>query len=406
MVQSLTTILIIASFSWKMAKLTKINTHSLLLQLSVRNLLSRITGISKESRETINNGIKNQWIKQIGVYGLDDTNHCRIGLKLTINWTVHTIHVLVLGDKETIVEAVSMEDELPPDFGNAISSVFNQAVEAEHLRIEWYCRYEQGLDPVAINKELGVIVAPPKGSELPELEDTLKGFSPANDPSEYREALLQHLYALDILTQSLSNIHGYPTNPTDDNSHLKAEGLPHVTELRAQADLGRETTHEAEQARAVRRHVEQLREEAKIPQGIIIYQRGTLPKNYERHAKQLVEAIGNQQHRLRQPTEQLLRRFAAAAAKDRATDIVKDKGILIEQASRKYGIPARTLASWGEMDLIPVLHKRMKATYLDEEAVAQAAQVYREAKQQGAQPARLLKAMRAQQAEGNLQSSR
>jgi hypothetical protein len=384
-----------------MSKPTMINRRSLLLQVHVSNLLSRTTGVSQKTRDAVNRGIVNQWIKSIGVYGVDDKNRCHVGLSLIINWPVHTVRVLVMGDRGAIAETVSAQDRLPPEVYNAISSVFNQAVEAGHLRIECYYGYEQGLDPVAIDKELRLHFASPKVSELPEITHFLREFSPAHVPAEYRQALLQILYAVDILTQSLSNTHGYPTNPVDDNSHLKAEGLPHVTELRVQADLGRETTHEPEQARAVRQHVEQLRAEAKIPQGIIIYQRGALPKNYEHHAKQFVEALGNQQHSLRRPAEYALKRFLEAAAKDMATD----KGIVIEQASRKFGIPATTLASWVDMDLIPVLSRSKGAVYLDEEAVADAAPLYREAKERGVQPARLLKERRAEQVGGEPEPS-
>jgi hypothetical protein len=59
------------------------------------------------------------------------------------------------------------------------------------------------------------------------------------------------------------------------------------------------------------------------------------------------------------------------------------------------------------MGLLPILHKAKgkQGVYLDEEAVARAAPVYHEAKQQGAQPVRRLKAILAQQAEGNVQPS-
>jgi hypothetical protein len=355
-------------------------------QLQVRILLSRIMGVSRNTLDAIDKGIAKQWMKQIGVYGVDDKNRCHVGLKLTFNWAAQTIHVLVLGDKEAIAETVSTEDELPPEVGNAISE-FNQAIEAGHLRTECYCRYEQGLDPVATDKELGVTVAPPKISELPELQDTLKDFSPAHVPAEYRHALLQHLYAVDILTLSLSNTHGYPTISADDNSHLKAEGLPHITALRGQADLGRETTHEAEQATAVRRHVEQLREEAKIPQGIIIYQRGTLPENFERHTKQLVEALGNEQHSLRRPAEQALKGFAVATEKNQLSSL--------SQASREYHLPLKNLSRWVALNLIPVKYRDKDTIYIAKESLEEVARIYEEAKVRGVPPAKLLKELRA-----------
>jgi hypothetical protein len=373
-----------------------INKRSYLLELQVRNLLSRTAGISQNTLDAVITGIANRWITSIGVYGVDDKNRCRVVLELEINWAAQSSQVLGLGEKGVIAETVSTKDDPLPEVATVISA-FTQTVEAGHLRTEWYCRYEHGFDRLAFNKKLGATFVSPKASELPELKLPFSSFSQAYDPSEYPQALLQHRYALDVLTQSLSNTHGYPTNPPDDNSHLKAEGLPHVTQLRVQAALDRESTHEAEQAKDVRPHVEQLREEAKIPRGVIIYQQGTLPKNYETHAKQFVEALGSQQHRLRQPAEHALQRFAAAAAKDTATD----KGILIEQASRKFGIPARTLADWVDMELIPVLSRSKKAVYLDEKAVAEAAPLYREAKERRVQPARLLKEWRAQQRAGN-----
>jgi hypothetical protein len=354
------------------------NKRSYLLQLQVRNLLSRTPVIGEDWLEKIGKGIANQWIKSIGVYGLDDKNRCHVGLQLTINWVVYTTHVLVVGDR--VAEAVSTEDDLaPPEVVNAVA-VFNQAVKAGNLRTEWYCRYEQGLDPAAINKELGFKTAPlppwagkveqPKVlvPELPELQVTFRGFSPAQVPSEYLHALLQHLYAVDILTQYLQR--SAMLLPISVMKEVYIED--HVRQLQQEGQWG----------------------ERRPPQGII-YQLGSLPENYEDYAKQFVEALGNEQHRLRKPAEQLLQRFAAAAAKDAATD----KGILIEQASRKFGIPARTLASWAEMELIPVLSRSKQAIYLDKEAVAEAAPLYREAKEQGVQPARLLKERRAQQAE-------
>jgi len=363
-----------------------INNRSYLLELQVRNLLSRTAGINQNTLDTVMNGIANQWITSIGVYGVDDKNRCHVVLEFEINQAVQTSHVLVLGEKGAITETVSIKDDPLPEFGTVISA-FTQTVEANHLRTEWYCRYEHGFDRLAFNKKLGATFVPPNVSELPELKLPFSSFSPAYDRSEYPQALLQHRYALDVLTQSLSNIHGYPTNPPDDNSHLKAEGLPHVAELRVQADLGRETIHEAEQAKDVRPHVEQLREEANIPRGVIIYQRGGLPKNYEAHAKQFVEALGNQQHSLRQPAEQALQEFVVATEKPQLSSL--------SQASREYHLPLKSLSRWVALELIPAKYRDKDTIYIANETLEEVSRIYQEAKEQNVPPAKLLKEMRA-----------
>jgi MerR HTH family regulatory protein len=126
-----------------------------------------------------------------------------------------------------------------------------------------------------------------------------------------------------------------------------------------------------------------------------------------RHSKLLLEALENPNHKYRQRAIQAVRRFSAAIEKDMAQDLIQDKGILMEQASRKYGVPASTLRGWEAMGLLTVLYRGRgkQGVYYNEEEVAQAAPVYHEAKQQGVQPAKRLKAMRAQQAEGNPQPS-
>jgi DNA-binding transcriptional MerR regulator len=145
-------------------------------------------------------------------------------------------------------------------------------------------------------------------------------------------------------------------------------------------------------------------EKAGKPQGVA-FERGKpqekkeqLPKNYEQPAKQLIEALGNPEHPLRQRAEQALWSFATAIEEDKTKDI-GEKGIVVEQASKKYGVPASTLRSWVDTGLIPVLYKATtgnKNIFIDEEAIAEAANLFREAKRHGAQPARLIKAALAQ----------
>jgi hypothetical protein len=376
--------------------------RSYFTQLWVLNhLCSGITGISQNDLAAIGTGITKQSIQQIGIYGVDDKKYCHVGLKLTINWAAQTIHIVVLGVRGAIGKTVSTKDDTPPAVDNAISE-FKQALEGSNLRVECYPRYEHDLDPVA-----GVAFVLPKELEFLQFEDTLKDFSSVNVPSEYLDLLLQHLYDEDVLTQSSQRSTTIlpipvpaPPEPATHVKHPEIIHIDHISDMVSQASLPGEPTQQDKQARAFSQHVEQIREEGKPPQGII-YQRGNLPKNYDTHVTQFVEALGNQQHSLRQPAEYALKRFIEAAAKQMATD----KGILIEQASRKFGIPATTLAEWADMGLIPELSRSKGARYLDEEAVAEAAPLYREAKERHVQPVRLLKERRAQQASGESEPS-
>jgi hypothetical protein len=130
-----------------------------------------------------------------------------------------------------------------------------------------------------------------------------------------------------------------------------------------------------------------------------------IPKNGvvfdSNHAKLLFDALSNPDHKHRQRAVQLVRRFGAAVEKEKAQDTIKDKGIVMEQASRKYGVPASTLQDWKKLGLIPVLYKgkSKQGVYLDEAAVARAAAIYQESRQKGIQPTRLLKAELDEKAE-------
>jgi DNA-binding transcriptional MerR regulator len=115
----------------------------------------------------------------------------------------------------------------------------------------------------------------------------------------------------------------------------------------------------------------------------------------------LFDALSNPDHKYRQRAVQLVRRFNKAVEKDKAQTHIPERGIVMEQASQKYGISATILRDWEEMGLIPVLYKGKgkQGVYLDEAAVARATTLYQEAKQKGIQPTRFLKAELAQQAE-------
>jgi hypothetical protein len=134
--------------------------RSYLVQLQIRNLLSRTTDISPDYLEKIGGtGIANQWLDAVKVYGYDQRNRCHAGLELEINWVRHQIEVAVWGEKVTVKKTVWAED-VAPEVRNAVE-VLNQAVNAELLRTEWRVHIAPGVDRERVRRELGLQDAPP-----------------------------------------------------------------------------------------------------------------------------------------------------------------------------------------------------------------------------------------------------
>jgi hypothetical protein len=140
------------------AKPAKTINRSYLIQVQVRNLLVRTKATSQETLTKIDTAIACQWIHTIGVYGLDSSNHCHVGLELHIDWLTHTIRVLLAGDDVTIDRTVYVED-VAPEVINGIS-VFNQAVNAECLRAVCRVSYSPGVDLEHIRRVLGFVTRP------------------------------------------------------------------------------------------------------------------------------------------------------------------------------------------------------------------------------------------------------
>jgi hypothetical protein len=165
-------------------KPTKTVKRLYLLQLQVRNLLSRTTDISPDYLEKIGGkGIANQWLRAIMVHGFDASNRCHVGLELEINWVRHTIEIVVWGGEVTVNKTV-FTDDCAPELINAIV-VFNQAVNAECLRTACRVHYAEGIDVARARRELGLVPAAPIAwagkvfkqafgvSELPEMKVSL-----------------------------------------------------------------------------------------------------------------------------------------------------------------------------------------------------------------------------------------
>jgi hypothetical protein len=141
-------------------KSTKTAKRMYLLQLQVRNLLSRTTDISKDYLEKIGGkGIGNQWLRKVSVHGFDGANRCHVGLELEINWIKHTIELAVWGEEVTFKKTV-FADDCAPEVMNAIE-VFNQAMIEQCLTSEWRVHYAPGVDVERVRQELGLHPASP-----------------------------------------------------------------------------------------------------------------------------------------------------------------------------------------------------------------------------------------------------
>jgi hypothetical protein len=134
--------------------------RSYLVQLQIRNLLSRTTDISQDDlAKLVDLGIGNQWLDAVKVHGFDQRNRCQAGLELEINWVRHQIEVAVWGEKVTVKKTVWTED-VAPEVRNAVE-VLNQAVNAELLRTAWRVHIAPGVDRERVRRELGLQDAPP-----------------------------------------------------------------------------------------------------------------------------------------------------------------------------------------------------------------------------------------------------
>jgi hypothetical protein len=131
-----------------------------LLNVQVRNVLSKTTKISQDSLQSIDKGLSNQWIETIAVHGLDDNDRCRVGLELRINWVTHGMQVLLTGGEVSLDRTLYTDEDLAHEVVNAVA-VFNLAVHALCLRTKWCVRYPKNLDRERINQALGFSPSPP-----------------------------------------------------------------------------------------------------------------------------------------------------------------------------------------------------------------------------------------------------
>jgi hypothetical protein len=178
-------------------KPTKTVNRLYLLQVQVRNLLSRTTESTQQTLSKIDTALRHQWIETIGVYGLDGSGRCHVGLQLRINWLTHTVHVLLDGVEVSIGRTVYVDD-LAPEVVNGIA-VFNQAVNAECLHPKWQMTHPQGADAGHIRRELGFVACSPvhwAGSveeqaytvaEMPELTVAFLQAVPEPEPDEWND---------------------------------------------------------------------------------------------------------------------------------------------------------------------------------------------------------------------------
>jgi hypothetical protein len=146
-------------------------------------------------------------------------------------------------------------------------------------------------------------------------------------------------------------------------SHNSASLPDHVTDLQKQAE-NPQSPQEGSGEKAV-------------PMQGVIFDRN--------HYDLFTEALQDPNHPLRQAAEQAMRGFARAAE--------KPKGMSIRSASRELNVPHAFLWRWArQFGIIPILAEGSGSgsnTIIDREKAQEAAEFYREGKQQHVQPIKL-----------------
>ena len=161
-----------------------------LLATQIRISLRRTTDISDIYLELMKKGIKNKWLKQFHIYGLDNTNLCQAQLILETDWDEHN-YQLSLTRNTVSIDTKKWQNNTAIEVDEAIN-LFNEFVKDAELTTEWRVFYSDEVekDPVKrkeVQRELRLVDVPPinwagetesgdisKITELPELRIGLR----------------------------------------------------------------------------------------------------------------------------------------------------------------------------------------------------------------------------------------
>jgi len=161
------------------------HTRLRLMSLNIDRLLRRTTGADDDVVNRILLGIRKQYVKSVQVYGMNSSGEAMVGIRLSIDWSIHSISV-----KEITVDSRQWREGIAPEVQGLIRT-FNEWVAEENLSTEWRVMFAQDLssDPGRLGEvmqELGMTKAQKLSwagpvqeedaaiEELPELRPTLR----------------------------------------------------------------------------------------------------------------------------------------------------------------------------------------------------------------------------------------
>jgi len=129
--------------------------------MQLKIALRRTTNISQDTLEnSIDKGITNRWIKEITIYGMDDSDLCRAQLDLEIDWNEYDLQISMGRVQIHVDKGLLSDDGSFPDLDEAIK-LFNKFVAQYSLHTKWTVSYRSEVDMNKINSILGFKPAEP-----------------------------------------------------------------------------------------------------------------------------------------------------------------------------------------------------------------------------------------------------
>ena len=122
-----------------------------LIELQISRLLSRVDA-SRSYQEAIMKGIRNKWIGELSLYGMNYSELCKAELYIKVDWQQNRLQIAAGKDSVKLdsswSQGVSVETE-------KTLSLFLEYVSAEHLRVTVRVRYAPGVDHAHVDRVLG-----------------------------------------------------------------------------------------------------------------------------------------------------------------------------------------------------------------------------------------------------------
>ena len=117
---------------------SKTHARSRLIQMQVRAMLRRATGMSSTRLNELLIGVKEKWLNKFAVYAMNGAGLCCAELSLTVDWNEHGLQVK-LGHSDVPLPS-GWEQDTAIEVDEAVST-FLQHVQESQLKTEWAVFY-------------------------------------------------------------------------------------------------------------------------------------------------------------------------------------------------------------------------------------------------------------------------